>query len=108
MGGDDRRPGRGLPDEAISALADLVAAGYGISAALEILPRRALKPAVVQRLESEVAELQAVARNRTLPISRRPCVPTPRPGRQQRRRYARRGPASNCSGSSWAAWPCSP
>ena len=59
MSGDDRRPGRGLPEEAISALADLVAAGYGISAALEVLPRRALKPAVVKLLESEVAELQA-------------------------------------------------
>jgi type II secretory pathway component PulF len=59
MSGDGRRLGRVLPEEAISALADLVAAGYGISAALEVLPRRALKPAVVQRLESEVAELQA-------------------------------------------------
>jgi type II secretory pathway component PulF len=53
------RPGGGLPAEAIAALADLVAAGYGIAAALEVLPRRALKSAVVQRLESEVAELQA-------------------------------------------------
>ncbi|HSG81630.1 MAG TPA: hypothetical protein VLC48_05235 [Gemmatimonadota bacterium] len=59
MSNDDRRLGRGLPAEAIYALAELVAAGYGISAALEVLPRRALKPAVVRRLESEVAELQA-------------------------------------------------
>jgi type II secretory pathway component PulF len=59
MSGDDRRLGRRLPEEAISALADLVAAGYGISSALEVLPRRALKPAVVQRLEREVAELKA-------------------------------------------------
>lgn len=59
MSVDDRRYGRVLPAEAISALADLVAAGYGVSEALEVLPRRALKPAVIRRLESEVAELQA-------------------------------------------------
>ncbi len=46
-----------LPAAAMDALADLVAAGYGLAEALEALPRQSLKPKLVRQIDSEVAEL---------------------------------------------------
>ncbi|MCP4654107.1 MAG: hypothetical protein GY856_01680, partial [bacterium] len=46
-----------LPAAAMEALADLVAAGYGLAEALEALPRQSLKPKLVRQIDSEVAEL---------------------------------------------------
>ncbi len=55
------RSGPRLPPEAMSAMADLVAAGYRVSQALEVLPRRSLKARVAAHLEREVAALTAGA-----------------------------------------------
>lgn len=56
----DRAPTRTvqLPASSISALADLVAAGYGVAPALEALPRQSLNKKTVRALESEVADLR--------------------------------------------------
>ncbi|MEM6796391.1 MAG: type II secretion system F family protein [Acidobacteriota bacterium] len=48
-----------LPVEAMHALADLVAAGYSLSAALEALPRRSLSRRLRAALDLETARLQA-------------------------------------------------
>jgi len=54
-------PGVGtrLPAAAVTALADLVAAGFGIAQALAALPRQSLRARVVRQLEHEIAALQA-------------------------------------------------
>ena len=48
-----------LPAASMSALADLVAAGYGMAVALNALPRKSLPSKTVKQLDSEVAALQA-------------------------------------------------
>lgn len=50
-----------LPATAMSALADMVEAGFGLAKALEILPRKSLSARVARRLESEIAPLRAGA-----------------------------------------------
>jgi type II secretory pathway component PulF len=53
-------PGRNrLPAVAVNALADLVAAGFGIAQALASLPRKSLRPRTARQLGAELAELQA-------------------------------------------------
>lgn len=51
--------GRRLPAAAINALADLVAAGFGIAQGLAALPRQSLRPPVARRLEAELCLLRA-------------------------------------------------
>lgn len=48
-----------LPTTAVSALADLVAAGFGAVQALEALPRRSLSSKIRHQLDREVGELKA-------------------------------------------------
>jgi type II secretory pathway component PulF len=60
-GGSGGRPGRAaqLPAAAVNALADLVAAGFGIAQALAALPRQSLKPQAVRQLDIELTALRA-------------------------------------------------
>jgi type II secretory pathway component PulF len=46
-----------LPAVAVNALADLVAAGFGMAQALAALPRESLRPRTAQQLAAEVAQL---------------------------------------------------
>jgi type II secretory pathway component PulF len=48
-----------LPPVAINALADLVAAGFGVAQALASLPRQSLRSRTARRLETELSLLQA-------------------------------------------------
>lgn len=48
-----------LPAVAVNALADLVAAGFGIAQALTTLPRQSLNARMAGRLEAELSQLQA-------------------------------------------------
>lgn len=48
-----------LPEVTINALADLVAAGFGVAEALAVLPRQSLRPKMVRQLDAELSLLQA-------------------------------------------------
>jgi type II secretory pathway component PulF len=47
-----------LPAQAVEALADLVAVGFGVAEALAALPRRSLPPKLARRLDAELALLR--------------------------------------------------